>query len=70
MLFVFNISVSGVWSVVQTNGVNVNGGYGHSSVYDENYGLIYVYGGFKAIMERKGYLSDELYSYAPIGRHW
>ncbi|XP_077992752.1 attractin-like protein 1 [Glandiceps talaboti] len=63
-------TVSGVWSVVKTNGVNVNGGYGHSSVYDENHGLIYVYGGFKAIMERKGYLSDELYSYAPIGRHW
>ncbi|XP_077992307.1 attractin-like protein 1 [Glandiceps talaboti] len=62
-------TVSGVWSVVKTNGVNVNGGYGHSSVYDENYGLIYVYGGIKP-KSRATYLSDELYTYDPVLQHW
>ncbi|XP_070539699.1 attractin-like protein 1 isoform X2 [Ptychodera flava] len=63
-------TVTGQWSIVNTTGVNVNGAYAHSSVYDQDNRMIYVYGGYKAISRQSYFLSDELYTYTPDKKHW
>ncbi|XP_045189684.2 attractin-like protein 1 [Mercenaria mercenaria] len=58
-------------STVSTNGALVKGGYGHSSVYYEKTGEIYVYGGYISGMSSTRYsLTDKLYSYHPANKQW
>ncbi|CAB1343765.1 unnamed protein product, partial [Coregonus sp. 'balchen'] len=51
------------WQVPETNGAIVQGGYGHSSVYDSSSRCVYVHGGYKALPANKYGLVDELYRY-------
>lgn len=58
-------------TTVNTRGALVKGGYGHTSVYYENTGEIYVYGGYISGMSSSQYsLTDKLYSYHPVKRQW
>uniref|UniRef100_A0A674PAF1 Attractin like 1 n=1 Tax=Takifugu rubripes TaxID=31033 RepID=A0A674PAF1_TAKRU len=41
------------WQVVSPGGAVVQGGYGHSSVYDEASGCVFVHGGYKALGSNK-----------------
>ena len=58
------------WEVVPTKGVQVRGGYGHSSVYDEERKRIYVHGGYKLKAITQHILSDDLLVYNPANQHW
>ncbi|KAM4809130.1 attractin [Rhinophrynus dorsalis] len=58
------------WELVATQGALVQGGYGHSSVYDERTRSIYIHGGYKAFTANKYRLSDDLYKYSVDTRMW
>ncbi|XP_062852126.1 attractin isoform X1 [Trichomycterus rosablanca] len=58
----YNI-VMNQWSVLETNGALVHGGYGHSSVYDPQTHSIYIHGGYKAFNATKYGLAGDLYRY-------
>uniref|UniRef100_A0A8C6XY71 Attractin n=1 Tax=Naja naja TaxID=35670 RepID=A0A8C6XY71_NAJNA len=58
----YNLATN-TWSILQTRGALVQGGYGHSSVYDENSNSIYTHGGYKAFSANKYRLTDDLYKY-------
>uniref|UniRef100_A0A6Q2ZPM6 Attractin-like 1a n=1 Tax=Esox lucius TaxID=8010 RepID=A0A6Q2ZPM6_ESOLU len=59
-----------VWQVPDTSGAVVQGGYGHSSVYDSSSRCVYVHGGYKALPANKYGLVDELYRYEVPTRTW
>ncbi|OCT96586.1 attractin isoform X1 [Xenopus laevis] len=59
-----------LWEIVPTQGALVQGGYGHSSVYDEKSRCIYIHGGYKAFTANKYRLADDLYSYSVDERKW
>uniref|UniRef100_A0A3P9L176 Attractin-like 1a n=1 Tax=Oryzias latipes TaxID=8090 RepID=A0A3P9L176_ORYLA len=52
---------SNSWQVASTSGAVVQGGYGHTSVYDETSGCVYVHGGYKALSSNKYGLVDHMY---------
>uniref|UniRef100_A0A3Q0RF30 Attractin-like 1a n=1 Tax=Amphilophus citrinellus TaxID=61819 RepID=A0A3Q0RF30_AMPCI len=52
---------SNSWQVVSPGGAVVQGGYGHSSVYDEASGCVFVHGGYKALNNNKYGLVDHMY---------
>uniref|UniRef100_A0A8C7Z578 Attractin-like 1a n=1 Tax=Oryzias sinensis TaxID=183150 RepID=A0A8C7Z578_9TELE len=54
---------SNSWQVASTSGAVVQGGYGHTSVYDETSGCVYVHGGYKALSSNKYGLVDHMYRY-------
>nr|XP_014344757.1 PREDICTED: attractin [Latimeria chalumnae] len=58
------------WRILQTNGALVQGGYGHSSVYDVKTRAIYIHGGYKAFSANKYGLADDLYKYEVDTRMW
>ena len=58
------------WIVPRTHGTVVEGGFGHSSVYDPQSKLIYVYGGYHAGDTSSDQLSDKLYSFDITTRFW
>ncbi|XP_030628506.1 attractin [Chanos chanos] len=58
------------WSVVETQGALVQGGYGHSSVYDSHTRSIYIHGGYKAFSANKYGLAGDLYRYNVDKRMW
>ncbi|CAC5410801.1 Attractin,Attractin-like protein 1 [Mytilus coruscus] len=58
------------WIVPRTFGSVVEGGFGHSSVYDPQSKLIYVYGGYHAGDTSSDQLSDKLYSFDISTRFW
>ncbi|XP_063432339.1 attractin-like protein 1 isoform X2 [Mytilus trossulus] len=58
------------WIVPRTFGSVVEGGFGHSSVYDPHSKLIYVYGGYHAGDTSSDQLSDKLYSFDIRTRFW
>jgi len=58
------------WSILPTSGYHVKGGFGHSSVFDDESNLIYVYGGYVSTMSTNAAISNELYSFDPITRIW
>ena len=60
-----SIPVSGEWSVPSQNGMKPEGRMGHSSVYDEETGLVYVYGGHV-----RSNVSHDLLVYDPVTRYW
>uniref|UniRef100_A0A8C3S6J9 Attractin like 1 n=1 Tax=Chelydra serpentina TaxID=8475 RepID=A0A8C3S6J9_CHESE len=61
---------SNSWLVPETKGAIVQGGYGHSSVYNEMTKSIYVHGGYKALPGNKYGLVDDLYRYEVNTRTW
>ncbi|XP_015239606.1 PREDICTED: attractin-like protein 1 isoform X2 [Cyprinodon variegatus] len=61
---------SNSWQVVPVGGAVVQGGYGHSSVYDEASGCVYVHGGYKALSNNKYGLVDHMYHYSVGTRTW
>lgn len=60
---------SNSWTLVETSGAIVRGGFGHSSVYYPEKDLIYVYGGYHS-SQTDSLLVDSLYSYSPSKRSW
>uniref|UniRef100_A0A3B1J5R2 Attractin n=1 Tax=Astyanax mexicanus TaxID=7994 RepID=A0A3B1J5R2_ASTMX len=58
----YNI-VKNTWSVQETKGALVHGGYGHSSVYDPLTRFVYIHGGYKAFNSTKYGLATDLYRY-------
>ncbi|NWW76156.1 ATRN protein, partial [Climacteris rufus] len=62
--------VTNTWSILQTSGALVQGGYGHSSVYDPNTRSVYIHGGYKAFSANKYRLADDLYKYEVDSRMW
>ncbi|XP_063781410.1 attractin [Pseudophryne corroboree] len=58
------------WEFVKTQKALVQGGYGHSSVYDEYTRSIYIHGGYKAFTANKYRLADDLYKYEVDTRTW
>uniref|UniRef100_A0A673IQE1 Attractin-like n=1 Tax=Sinocyclocheilus rhinocerous TaxID=307959 RepID=A0A673IQE1_9TELE len=65
----YNI-VKNTWSVLETRGALVQGGYGHSSVYDPQTRSIYIHGGYKAFSANKYGLAGDLYRYDVDKRMW
>uniref|UniRef100_A0A3B3DQB2 Attractin-like 1a n=1 Tax=Oryzias melastigma TaxID=30732 RepID=A0A3B3DQB2_ORYME len=61
---------SNSWQVVTTGGAVVQGGYGHTSVYEEASGCVYVHGGYKALSSNKYGLVDHLYRYHVNKKTW
>uniref|UniRef100_A0A672HY88 Attractin n=1 Tax=Salarias fasciatus TaxID=181472 RepID=A0A672HY88_SALFA len=58
------------WSVVSTDGALVQGGYGHSSVFDPGTRAIYIHGGYKAFSANKYGLAGDLYKLDVDKRKW
>ncbi|XP_039224309.1 attractin isoform X2 [Crotalus tigris] len=65
----YNLATN-TWSILQTRGALVQGGYGHSSVYDPSSGSIYTHGGYKAFSANKYRLTDDLYKYEVRKYKW
>ncbi|XP_013928629.1 PREDICTED: attractin [Thamnophis sirtalis] len=65
----YNLATN-TWSILQTRGALVQGGYGHSSVYDESSHSIYTHGGYKAFSANKYRLTDDLYKYEVRKYKW
>uniref|UniRef100_A0A667XK16 Attractin-like 1a n=1 Tax=Myripristis murdjan TaxID=586833 RepID=A0A667XK16_9TELE len=61
---------SNSWQVVSASGAVVQGGYGHSSVYDKASGCVFVHGGYKALSNNKYGLVDHMYRYHVHTRTW
>ncbi|XP_078787636.1 attractin-like protein 1 isoform X3 [Oryzias latipes] len=61
---------SNSWQVASTSGAVVQGGYGHTSVYDETSGCVYVHGGYKALSSNKYGLVDHMYRYHIAKKTW
>ncbi|XP_054290142.1 attractin-like protein 1 [Macrosteles quadrilineatus] len=59
-----------VWSIVQTTGFPVKGGYGHSAAWDSITQRIYVYGGLVYDSNATPALSQSLYAYEPFTHVW
>lgn len=56
--------------VPETKGAIPQGGYGHTSTYDQAGGSVYVHGGYKALPASKFGLVDDLYRYDVNTRTW
>uniref|UniRef100_A0A8C6WF45 Attractin n=1 Tax=Neogobius melanostomus TaxID=47308 RepID=A0A8C6WF45_9GOBI len=65
----YNIGTN-TWSVVPTDGALVQGGYGHSSVFDPGTRAIYIHGGYKAFSANKYGLAGDLYKFDVDKRKW
>ncbi|KAM3831714.1 LOW QUALITY PROTEIN: attractin [Vipera latastei] len=65
----YNLATN-TWSILQTRGALVQGGYGHSSVYDPHSWSIYTHGGYKAFSANKYRLTDDLYKYEVRKYKW
>lgn len=55
---------------MSTDGALVQGGYGHSSVFDPGTRAIYIHGGYKAISANKYGLAGDLYKFDVDKRRW
>ena len=58
------------WSIIDTKGYPVKGGFGHSSVWDEINQKVYVYGGYVSMLSTSASITDELYSFDPQDNRW
>ncbi|XP_024117961.1 attractin isoform X1 [Oryzias melastigma] len=58
------------WSLVSTEGALVQGGYGHSSVFDPSTRAIYIHGGYKAFSATKYGLAGDLYKLDVDKKKW
>lgn len=70
MIISLFLTASNTWLVPETKGAIVQGGYGHTSVYDEITKSIYVHGGYKALPGNKYGLVDDLYKYEVNTKTW
>uniref|UniRef100_A0A096MCK5 Attractin-like protein 1 n=1 Tax=Poecilia formosa TaxID=48698 RepID=A0A096MCK5_POEFO len=61
---------SNLWQVVSVGGAVVQGGYAHSSVYDQAGGCVYIHGGYTALSNNKYGLVDHMYRYVVSTRTW
>ncbi|RUS90476.1 hypothetical protein EGW08_001744 [Elysia chlorotica] len=61
---------TGKWTVVETTGALILGGYGHASVYDSQRDKIYISGGYYSRSSSTYNLTDRLYQYDPIKKDW
>lgn len=66
----FPFSDKNTWSIIHTQGALVQGGYGHSSVFDHRTRALYVHGGYKAFSANKYRLADDLYRYDVDTQMW
>lgn len=57
------------WTIVETTGAVVRGGFGHTSVYYPEKDLIYVHAGYHS-SQTDSLLVDSLYSYSPSKNSW
>ena len=64
------VTVTRKWQVISGEGVPVNGGYGHSSVYDPNTDLVYIHGGYVSTSYSLYALVDTLYVFDPNQLTW
>ena len=67
---VFIPTVTKKWQVIYGKGVPVNGGYGHSSVYDPISDLVYIHGGYISTSYSLYALTDMLYVFNPSELSW
>ncbi|CAG01262.1 unnamed protein product, partial [Tetraodon nigroviridis] len=58
------------WTVQNTFGALIQGGYGHSSVFDPGTRAVYIHGGYKAFSANKYGLAGDLYKYDVDKRKW
>lgn len=58
------------WILPNTTGAMVKSTCWYSSVYDEDSGLIFVYGGYHSVTTASNHLTDKMYSYNPRRRYW
>ncbi|XP_061156514.1 attractin isoform X2 [Syngnathus typhle] len=58
------------WSLVPTDGALIQGGYGHSSVFDDATRAIYTHGGYKAFSASKCGLAGDLYRLDVDTKKW
>ncbi|XP_043920393.1 attractin [Protopterus annectens] len=65
----YNIAKN-AWQILSTQGALVQGGYCHSSAYDEKSRAIYIHGGYRAFSANKYGLADDLYKYEIDTRMW
>lgn len=65
----YNIRTN-TWLVPETKGATVQGGYGHSSVFNSGSKSVYVHGGYKSLPANKYSLVDDLYRYEVHTRTW
>ena len=70
VFFFFSFPEKNTWSILHTQGALVQGGYGHSSVYDHRTKALYVHGGYKAFSANKYRLADDLYRYDVDTQMW
>lgn len=70
IFFCTSVPGSNSWVVPETRGAIVQGGYGHTSVYDGLTKSVYVHGGYKALPGNKYGLVDDLYRYEVNTRTW
>ena len=70
MFCLLSLTASNTWLVSETKGAIVQGGYGHTSVYDGVTKSIYVHGGYKALPGNKYGLVDDLYKYEVNTKTW
>lgn len=61
---------SNAWQVVPAEGAAVQGGYGHSSAYDQAAGCVFVHGGYKPLSNKKHGLVDHMYRYHVHTKTW
>uniref|UniRef100_A0A3P8WFD4 Attractin n=1 Tax=Cynoglossus semilaevis TaxID=244447 RepID=A0A3P8WFD4_CYNSE len=65
----YNLALN-TWSMVPTDGALVQGGYGHSSVFDPGTRSIYTHGGYKAFSATKYGLAGDLYKLDVDRKKW
>ena len=58
------------WSIIETNGYPVKGGYGHSAVFDKSNKKIFVYGGYVSLSSTSSQLSNSLYAFDIHASRW
>lgn len=58
------------WSVVETDGYPVKGGFGHTAVWDDITQKIYVYGGFISTSSSGAAITDQVYAFDQVKRRW
>ncbi|XP_065556623.1 attractin-like isoform X2 [Artemia franciscana] len=58
------------WTIVQTSGALIKGGFGHSGIHDVLSGRIFIYGGYISETSGTFILSNKVFSYDPKDRTW
>lgn len=70
LIFPPSLPAKNTWSVLDTFGALIQGGYGHSSVFDPGTRAVYIHGGYKAFSANKYGLAGDLYKYDVDQRKW